>query len=118
MLRFTILVSALLASAGSAVAGYFASRPHGVVLQHFTGVINEYGLGNGNGSFTLIIRGSTKYFYIGLPMKMNGTVVLCHHPNPDVADWGACTDWPSKIVLGKSIVIPLQTRQVHEMFWI
>jgi hypothetical protein len=104
VLRFTILVSVVFASAGPAVAGYFPSRPHGVPIQHFTGVISEYGLGNGNGSFTLIIRGSTKYFYIGLPMKMNGTVVQCRDPDPALADWGACTDWPSKIVLGKSIV--------------
>jgi hypothetical protein len=43
-------------------------------------------------------------FYIGLPMRMNGAIVRCQDPDRVVASLGSCTDWPSSIVLGKSVV--------------
>ena len=76
MAQFVILVSTVLVSASTtpAIAGCFPSRPPGAPLQYFTGVISDYGLGNGTGGFFLTIGTATMYFYIGLPMKINGTI--------------------------------------------
>jgi hypothetical protein len=65
--QFVILVSTVLVSALAtpAIAGYFPSRPPGVLLQYFTGVRSDYGLGNGTGSFYLTIGATTMDFYIG-----------------------------------------------------
>jgi hypothetical protein len=80
--RFLILVSTVFVSALTtpAIAGYFPSRPPGVPVQYFTGVIRDYGLGNGTGGFTLTIGATTMDFFIGLPMKINGTIVRCQSP--------------------------------------
>jgi hypothetical protein len=104
--QFVILVSTVLVSALAtpAIAGYFPSRPPGVLLQYFTGVISDYGLGNGTGSFYLTIGATTMDFYIGWPMKINGTIVRCWSPDPFVVESGHCTDWPSEIVEGTSVV--------------
>jgi hypothetical protein len=104
--RFLILVNTVLISALTtpAIAGYFPSRPPGVPLQYFTGVIRDYGLGNGNGGFTLTIGVTTMDFFIGLPMKINGTIVRCQSPASVAVESGHCTDWPSEIVEGTSVV--------------
>jgi hypothetical protein len=100
MFTAEVFVSALTTPA---IAGYFPSRPPGIPLQYFTGVINDYGLGNGTGSFSLTIGATTIDFYIGLPMKMNGNIVRCQSHDPEV-EFGSCTDWPSEIVEGESVV--------------
>jgi len=96
--RRVILVSALLVSALSApvIAGYFPSRPLGVPLQYFTGVINKYGIGMGIGGFNLKIGQTQVAFNIGFAMKINGKVVNCRDSD--------CADWPSEIVEGASVV--------------
>jgi hypothetical protein len=104
--RFLILTNTVLVSALTipAIAGYFPSRPPGVPLQYFTGVIRDYGVGNGTGGFTLTIGATTMDFFIGLPIKINGTIVRCQSPDPVVVESGHCTDWPPEIVEGTSIV--------------
>jgi hypothetical protein len=101
MFSAAVLVSGLTTPA---IAGYFPSRPPGVPLQYFTGVINDYGLGNGTGSFSLTIGATTMDFYVGLPMKMNGTIVRCQSPDLASVELGFCKDWPSEIVEGTSVV--------------
>lgn len=96
-----VCVSAL---AKPAIAGFFPSRPPDVPLQRFTGVIVEYGLGNDTGYFVLTIRGKPMDFYVGLPMRMNGAIVTCQDPDPAVVTPGSCMDWPSSILVGKSVV--------------
>jgi hypothetical protein len=105
-IRLVILLSNLLVSTltAPAIAGYFPSRPSGVQLQYFTGVINDYGLGNGTGSFDLTIGATRMDFYIGLPMKINGRIVQCQSPDPVSVQAGFCTDWPPEIVEGTSVV--------------
>jgi hypothetical protein len=106
-LLIRILVSIVFASAltGQASAGYFPSRPNGVALRHFTGVISDdYGIGNGIGGFTLIIGANPVWFYIGWPMQMNGKIVECHHPELKDQPGYDCVDWPTELVLGKSVV--------------
>jgi hypothetical protein len=87
-----------------AIAGFFPSRPPDAPVQKFTGVIVEYGLGNDTGYFVLTIGRKSMDFYIGLPMRINGAIVRCQDPDPDIASPGSCTDWPPSIVLGKSVV--------------
>ena len=96
-IRLVILVSTSLAFAvtAPAIAGYFPSRPLGVQLQYFTGVISNYGIGMGIGGFDLTIGQTKVAFNIGLPMKINGKVVNCRNPD--------CADWPSDIVEGTSV---------------
>jgi hypothetical protein len=104
--RMVILVSTMLVSASPTPtnAGYFPSRPPGAELRYFTGVISDYGLGNGTGAFYLTI-GSTKMdFFIGLPMKINGHIVQCQSPDPVSVQAGFCKDWPAEIVEGESVV--------------
>jgi hypothetical protein len=84
--------------------GVFPSRPPDAPAQKFTGVIVEYGLGNDTGGFVLTIGGKSMDFYIGLPMRMNGAIVRCQDPDPNIASPASCTDWPPSIVLGKSVV--------------
>jgi hypothetical protein len=67
-------------------------------------VIRDYGLGNGTGSFTLTVGAKTMDFFIGLPMKINGAIVRCISPDPVIVAAGFCTDWPSEIVEGTSVV--------------
>jgi hypothetical protein len=43
-------------------------------------------------------------FFIGLPMTINGTIVRCQSPDPIAVEAGFCTDWPSEIVEGMSVV--------------
>jgi hypothetical protein len=97
-IRSVILVSTLLVSTLTvpAIAGYFPSRPPGVQLQYFTGVISNYSIGMGIGGFDLTIGQTKVAFNIGLPMKVNGKVVNCRDPD--------CADWPSEIVEGTSVV--------------
>jgi hypothetical protein len=96
--RFVILVSTVLISAltTATIAGYFPSRPAGVPLQYFTGVMSNYSVGNGIGGFDLTVGETTIPFNIGRPMTMNGTIVDCRDSD--------CPDWPSEIVEGRSIV--------------
>jgi hypothetical protein len=101
ILASVVLVPAL---TSQAIAGFFPGRPPGATVQKFTGVIVEYGFGNDTGGFVLTIGGKRTDFYIGLPMRMNGAVVRCQDPDPAIASPGSCTDWPSAIVLGKSVV--------------
>jgi hypothetical protein len=101
LVRLLIFFFAL---ANPAIAGFFPSRPPGVPLQRFTGVIVEYGLGNDTGYFVLTIGRKRMGFYVGLPMRMNGAIVLCQDPDLAVTSPAACMDWPSSIVLGKSVV--------------
>jgi hypothetical protein len=89
---------------GQAIAGFFPSRPPDAPAQKFTGVIVEYGLGNDTGGFVLTIGGKSMDFYIGLPMRMNGAIVRCQDPDPNIASPASCPDWPPSIVLGKSVV--------------
>jgi len=104
------LLAGILATAGlvsaftsPAIAGHFPSRPPGVKLHYFTGVLTLYGLGNNTGNFALKRGARNTTFYVGLPMKMNGVTVTC--PDADFAkDPDVCTDWPSEIVLGKAVV--------------
>jgi hypothetical protein len=106
-LLIRILVSIELVSAftSQASAGYFPSRPKGVALRHFTGVIgDDYGIGNGIGGFTLIIGTNPVWFYIGWPMEMNGKIVECHHPELNDQPGNDCVDWFTELVLGKSVV--------------
>jgi hypothetical protein len=104
--RFVVFVSAVVISAltTAANAGYFPSRPPGVQLQHFTGVIGDYGFGEGTGGFYLIVGATKMDFYIGLPMKINGHIVRCQSPDPVSVQAGLCTDWPPQIVEGESVV--------------
>jgi hypothetical protein len=101
-----ILVSIVFVSGltSQAIAGYFPPRPPDIPLQFFTGVLSDYGLGNGTGGFALTIGAKTMDFYIGLPMTMNGTIVLCTDANPTLRESGVCDDWPSAIIVGKSVV--------------
>jgi hypothetical protein len=93
----------ILASAAAASAAYFPSAPSNAVLQTFTGILTDYGLGNDFGTFGLTINGSDTTFYVGLPMTMNGSRVTCHNPAAS-ASQALCTDWPAAIILGSSIV--------------
>jgi hypothetical protein len=97
-IRLVILVSTSIVSSliAPAIAGYFPSRPLGVPLQYFTGVISNYSIGMGIGGFDLTIGHTKVPFNIGLPMKINGKVVNCRDAD--------CADWPSEIVEGTSIV--------------
>ncbi len=56
------------------------------------------------GVFTLTIGTTAMDFIIGWPMKINGTIVLCQSPDPIAVEAGFCTDWPSEIVEGTSVV--------------
>jgi hypothetical protein len=85
-----------------AVAGYYPGRPSGATLQTFTGTITDYSKGNGFGAFGLKIKGVDTSFYLGSPVKMNGVVVTCQ--DPAFPSSGFCSDWPSAIVIGKSVV--------------
>jgi hypothetical protein len=97
-IRLVILVSTLLVSAltAPAIAGYFPSRPVGVPVRYFTGVISNYSIGMGIGGFDLTIGQTKVAFNIGLPMKINSKVVNCRDPD--------CADWPPEIVEGTSLV--------------
>ena len=97
-IRLAILVSTSLVSAltAPAIGGYFPSRPLGIPIQYFTGVISNYGVGMGIGGFALTIGQTKVAFNIGFPMKINGKVVNCRDPN--------CADWPPGIVEGTSVV--------------
>jgi len=105
-LRGLVLFGAILLCSvtfsSNAVAGYFPGRPSNASLQTFTGVIVDYGTGNDFGTFGLRIRGTDTSFYIGLPMTMNGSNVTCHDPSLEHSK--NCTDWPSAIVLGTTVV--------------
>jgi hypothetical protein len=105
MVQVVMFIAAVLVSALTtpAIAGYFPSRPPDAQLQYFTGVIKDYALGNGIGGFSLTVGAASISFHIGLPMKMNGDIVRCQSPDPAV-EFGFCTDWPSEIVEGKSVV--------------
>jgi hypothetical protein len=82
--------------------GDFPIRPAGVPVQYFTGVLIDYGVGNGVGSFTLKIGKKTMVLGVG--------GALINHKNPHCIDptpkgrSGLCDDWPAEIVLGKSVV--------------
>jgi hypothetical protein len=104
--KYVVTIGAAFVSAlvSPAVAGFFPSRPPDVPLQKFTGVIVEYGYGNDTGNFVLTIGRKRMVFYIGLPMRMNGANVECQDPDPALANPDSCPDWPSSIVLGKSVV--------------
>jgi hypothetical protein len=105
LIRILVSIEVISAFTSQASAGYFPSRPKGVALQHFTGVISDdYGLGNGTGSFTLIIGTNPVSFYIGWPMEMNAKIVECHHPELNNQPGYDCVDWPTELVLGKSVV--------------
>jgi hypothetical protein len=105
MVQVVMFIAAMLVSALTtpAIGGHFPSRPADAQLQYFTGVIRDYGLGNGTGGFSLTLGAATISFYIGLPMKMNGSMVRCQSSGPAV-EFGFCTHWPSEIVEGKSVV--------------
>jgi hypothetical protein len=89
-----------------ASAGYFPKRPTSARLKTFSGVLNDYGVGNDIGGFTLIAGSSVMHLYIGQSMRINGKLVTCK--DPDLMGMNAgpmgCADWPSWLVLGTSYV--------------
>lgn len=86
-------------------AGYFPSRPSGAQLQTVTGVLIDYGIGNGTGSFDLRdASGNDHWIHIGSQMTINGVTVKCLNPDPKMADFGKCPDWPSTVVVGTTVV--------------
>jgi hypothetical protein len=88
-----------------AAAGYFPERPAGAKLRTFSGVLNDYGMGNDQGGFSLTAGSKESEFYIGWPMHINGKVVTCKDPE-NMGDTGpmGCTDWPSWLVERKTFV--------------
>jgi len=104
LIRILVTVVFVFACTSQASAGYFPPRPAGGKLTTFTGVLTQYGLGNGTGSFDLTIGATDMTFMVGLPMKMNGKEVACEDPDPEEAGFVQCTDWPSAIVVDKSVV--------------
>jgi len=91
-----------------ASAGYFPERPDHAKLRRFSGVLNDYGIGNDTGWFSLTTGSKELEFCIGTPMRMNGKVVTCMDPEQKgvkvdpIGD--ICPDWPSWLVEGKTYV--------------
>jgi hypothetical protein len=94
-----LVAGQLLGAVQPAFAGYFPQRPAQAQLQQYTGVIIGYGSGEGIGAFALSISGQEVQFYIGRPMTINGSQIHCMNPGTP-----SCTDWPTNIVLGATIV--------------
>jgi hypothetical protein len=89
----------------SASAGIFPPRPQGVPLQHFTGLLTQFGAGMGLGWFTLrdVRSGKERILRIGSPMKVDGHVEHCAEPDRP-HNKVMCYYWPSTVVIGKTVV--------------
>ena len=87
-------------------AGYFPKCPAGAKLTTFSGVLNDYGVGNDIGGFTLNAGSDVMHFYIGQSIRINGKFVTCKDPDLMGVSAGpmGCTDWPPWLVLGTTYV--------------
>ena len=86
---------------------FFPKRPPGVTVSHMRGVLVDYGIGNGSGSFTLIADNGKKVeFYTSWPMLIDGRPGKCSIAPTDTFKARAryCPDWSSDIRLGHSKV--------------
>jgi hypothetical protein len=86
-----------------AEAGIFPPRPPGAPLQHYTGLLKDFGAGNGLGWFTLrdVRSGRERRFRIGSPMKVDGHIEHCAQPD---GPREMCEYWPRTVVIGKTVV--------------
>jgi len=88
-------------------AGYFPERPAHAKLRTFSRVLNDYGIGDDQGVFSLTTGSKELDFCTGSPMRMNGKVVTCMDPEQKgvrVDPINICPDWPSWLVEGKTYV--------------
>ena len=89
------------------VPSFYPSRPSNAVIHSVIGVLTAYGRGNKSGSFTINqLNGTVRGFYIGSPMIIDGSAVLCGVPPTATqpVDPVVCPDWPSEVVIGTTTV--------------
>ncbi len=110
-----LIMLAKLVSANAQVYPYppsfYPQRPAKITIHIATGILTAYGRGNKSGGFSIQEKsaGKINWFYIGSPMKINGSIVWCGHPGTQTHAAVACTDWPANVRLG--------TTQVKVSFW-
>jgi hypothetical protein len=104
LIRILVSIEFVSAFTGQASTGYFPNRPKDVALQNFTGVIgDDCGIGNG-------IGGYSNHWYqpsLVLYRLANGDERQdCRMSPPGLNDQPGydCVDWPTELVLGKSVV--------------
>ena len=108
MRRLILVVASLnlIATASDAIADdhFFPQRPQGAVIRTVSGVLTGYGQGMGGGSVIIGSGSSSKAFYMGYPMKINGVEVVCSLPPQRGKSGFNCDDWPAGLVLGRTVV--------------
>jgi hypothetical protein len=106
-MRVAAILFALILTMRPAVgeAGIFPPRPTGVPLQYLTGLLTEFGAGEGLGWFTLrdVRSGKERLLRIGSPMKVDGHIEHCLDPTRP-RDRLMCYNWPATVVIGRTIV--------------
>ena len=91
-----------LSSAAALAQHFWPVRPIDVALSHVSGILVDFGLGNGGGGFELRLSdGSTQVFWAARDLFINGMVVRCNMP-PQCPNGD--TDWPTTVTLGSTLV--------------
>lgn len=92
-------------STSTSVRAFFPARPSRAKLHTISGVLSDFGIGNGLGSLELRKGNSVTVIYTGAKLRLDGRLVACDHP-PKKGERKSmfCTSWPSNVVVGSTLV--------------
>jgi len=86
---------------------FFPVRPKHVTTSEMSGILTEYGIGNGTGEFSIRNSSGKRIdFFLAYPTYINGRVYACERPPApnERFDSSQCRAWPKNVVIGSTKV--------------